>query len=175
MVVTNAAVVKPRSADELANSLREAAAAGKAVTPVGGGRAATMGGPLEPREIRPVSPARSVQLARSYRRRAARWRLVRAAATALRLRARFHDRHSRRAARRQARERRRARRQECLRLRPDEAARRRPRLARHHRGGVVQGLPTPTARHHRRIPRRLACCRSGAVAAHGAGRARAVL
>src|SRR5437762_4917931 len=47
MVVTNAAVVKPRSADELANSLREAAAAGKAVTPVGGGRAATMGGPLE--------------------------------------------------------------------------------------------------------------------------------
>src|SRR5256714_6745651 len=47
MVVTNAAVVKPRSADELANTLREAAAAGKSVTPVGGGRAANMGGPLE--------------------------------------------------------------------------------------------------------------------------------
>ena len=46
-MVTNVAVVKPRSADELANTLREAAAAGKVVTPVGGGRAATMGGPLE--------------------------------------------------------------------------------------------------------------------------------
>jgi len=44
MVVTNVAVVKPRSADELANSLREAAAAGKTVTPIGGGRAASMGG-----------------------------------------------------------------------------------------------------------------------------------
>ena len=47
MVVTNVAVVKPRSADELASSLREAAAAGKSVTPIGGGRAATMGGLLE--------------------------------------------------------------------------------------------------------------------------------
>ena len=47
MVVTNVAVVKPRSADELANMLREAAETGKAVTPVGGGRAATMGGLLE--------------------------------------------------------------------------------------------------------------------------------
>ncbi len=47
MVVTNVAVVKPRTADELANSLREAATAGKTVTPVGGGRAVTMGGLLE--------------------------------------------------------------------------------------------------------------------------------
>src|SRR5258706_1124140 len=47
MVVTNVAVVKPRSADELAETLHDAAAAGKAVTPVGGGRASTMGGPLE--------------------------------------------------------------------------------------------------------------------------------
>ncbi len=47
MVVTNVAVMTPRSADELAETLREAAAAGKAVTPVGGGRAATMGGLLE--------------------------------------------------------------------------------------------------------------------------------
>jgi glycolate dehydrogenase FAD-binding subunit len=47
MVVTNVEVVKPRSADELANTLREAAVAGKAVTPVGGGRAATIGGVLE--------------------------------------------------------------------------------------------------------------------------------
>jgi glycolate oxidase FAD binding subunit len=47
MVVTNVAVVKPRSADELANTLREAGATGKAVTPVGGGRAVTMGGLLE--------------------------------------------------------------------------------------------------------------------------------
>ena len=47
MVVTNVAVVKPRSADEVASTLRDAEAAGKAVTPVGGGRAATMGGPLE--------------------------------------------------------------------------------------------------------------------------------
>jgi glycolate oxidase FAD binding subunit len=47
MVVTNAAVLKPRSADEVAGMLREAAATGKAVTPVGGGRASTMGGPLE--------------------------------------------------------------------------------------------------------------------------------
>jgi glycolate oxidase FAD binding subunit len=47
MVVTNVAVVKPRSADELANTLREAAGTGKAVTPVGGGRAATMGGLME--------------------------------------------------------------------------------------------------------------------------------
>src|SRR5437762_1169715 len=46
MVVTNAAVVKPRSADELANSLREAAAAGKAVTPVGGVRVALPDGKL---------------------------------------------------------------------------------------------------------------------------------
>ncbi len=46
MVVTNVAVVKPRSADEVANTLREAAATRKAVTPVGGGRAATMGGLL---------------------------------------------------------------------------------------------------------------------------------
>ncbi len=47
MVVTNVAVVSPRSADEVANTLREAAATGRAVTPVGGGRAATMGGHLE--------------------------------------------------------------------------------------------------------------------------------
>ena len=46
-MVTNVAVEKPRTADELANTLREAAAAGKAVTPVGGGRAAQMGGVLE--------------------------------------------------------------------------------------------------------------------------------
>jgi len=46
-VVTNVAVVRPRSADELAKTLREAAEAGKAVTPVGGGRAATMGGLLD--------------------------------------------------------------------------------------------------------------------------------
>jgi glycolate oxidase FAD binding subunit len=47
MVVTSVAVLSPRSGDEVANTLREAAAAGKAVTPVGGGRAATMGGLLE--------------------------------------------------------------------------------------------------------------------------------
>src|SRR5713101_443180 len=47
MVVTNVAVISPRSADEVANALREAAATGRAVTPVGGGRAATMGGHLE--------------------------------------------------------------------------------------------------------------------------------
>jgi glycolate oxidase FAD binding subunit len=51
MVVTNVAVVKPRSADEVANALREAAATGKAVTPVGGGRAATMGGLLEKSDV----------------------------------------------------------------------------------------------------------------------------
>ncbi len=41
------AVEKPRTAEELANTLREAAAAGKAVSPVGGGRAAAMGGVLD--------------------------------------------------------------------------------------------------------------------------------
>jgi glycolate oxidase FAD binding subunit len=51
MVVTNVAVVSPRSADEVANTLREAAATGKAVTPVGGGRAATMGGLLARSDI----------------------------------------------------------------------------------------------------------------------------
>jgi glycolate oxidase FAD binding subunit len=47
MVVMNVDVVKPRSADEVAQLLREAAEAGKAVTPVGGGRAMTMGGPAD--------------------------------------------------------------------------------------------------------------------------------
>ena len=41
------AVEKPRTEAELARLLREAAAAGKAVVPVGGGRASGMGGPLE--------------------------------------------------------------------------------------------------------------------------------
>ncbi len=40
-------VEKPRTAEELAGVLREAATAGKAVTPVGGGRASNMGGVLE--------------------------------------------------------------------------------------------------------------------------------
>ena len=44
--MTTPAVEKPRSAEELATTLREAAAAGKAVTPIGGGRAAGMGGVL---------------------------------------------------------------------------------------------------------------------------------
>lgn len=46
-MVSNVAVEKPRTADELANTLREAAHAGKAVVPVGGGRASEMGGVLE--------------------------------------------------------------------------------------------------------------------------------
>ncbi|HET7467334.1 MAG TPA: FAD-binding oxidoreductase [Candidatus Dormibacteraeota bacterium] len=45
MVVRSVAVEKPRTAEELASTLRDAASAGKAVTPVGGGRAAGMGGP----------------------------------------------------------------------------------------------------------------------------------
>ena len=51
MVVTNVAAVSPRSADEVANTLREAAGAGRAVTPVGGGRAASMGGLLARSDI----------------------------------------------------------------------------------------------------------------------------
>lgn len=51
MVVTNVAVVSPRSADEVANTLREADATGRAVTPVGAGRATTMGGVLERSDI----------------------------------------------------------------------------------------------------------------------------
>ena len=47
MVVTTPVVEKPRTAEELAGVLREAAAAGKAVVPVGGGRASGMGGVLE--------------------------------------------------------------------------------------------------------------------------------
>jgi glycolate oxidase FAD binding subunit len=49
VVVTGAAVAveRPGTADELARLLYEAAAAGKAVTPVGGRRASGMGGPLE--------------------------------------------------------------------------------------------------------------------------------
>ena len=46
-MVRSIAVEKPRTADELAATLRDAASAGKAVTAVGGGRAATMGGVLE--------------------------------------------------------------------------------------------------------------------------------
>ena len=46
-MVTAPAVEKPRTAEELATTLREAAAAGKAVTPIGGRRAAGMGGVLE--------------------------------------------------------------------------------------------------------------------------------
>jgi len=47
MVVSSITVEKPRTAEELANTLREAADAGKAVAPVGGGRASEMGGVLE--------------------------------------------------------------------------------------------------------------------------------
>jgi glycolate oxidase FAD binding subunit len=47
-VVVNApAVEKPATAEDLARRLGEAAAAGSAVVPVGGGRASAMGGPLE--------------------------------------------------------------------------------------------------------------------------------
>ncbi len=46
-MVSNIAVDRPRTAEELAATLREAASAGKAVTPVGGGRATSMGGPLQ--------------------------------------------------------------------------------------------------------------------------------
>lgn len=45
-MVSTISVEQPRTADELASTLRDAAAAGKAVTPVGGGRAAGMGGLL---------------------------------------------------------------------------------------------------------------------------------
>lgn len=47
MVVRSITVEKPRTSEELAGILRDAAAQGKAVTPVGAGRAAGMGGPLE--------------------------------------------------------------------------------------------------------------------------------
>jgi glycolate oxidase FAD binding subunit len=46
-----AAVEKPATAEELANRLREAAARGLAVVPVGGGRAEAMGGPLERNDV----------------------------------------------------------------------------------------------------------------------------
>ncbi len=45
MVVKATSVEKPRTAEELAATLREASAAGSAVMPVGGGRARGMGGP----------------------------------------------------------------------------------------------------------------------------------
>ena len=47
MVVTNATIVKPRTAEELASALRDAAQASKAVVPVGGGRASGMGTPAQ--------------------------------------------------------------------------------------------------------------------------------
>jgi glycolate oxidase FAD binding subunit len=47
VVVSVAAVEKPATADEVARRLREAADAGLAVVPVGGGRASAMGDPLE--------------------------------------------------------------------------------------------------------------------------------
>ena len=47
MVVSSITVEKPRTPEELANTLCEAADAGKAVAPVGGGRASEMGGVLD--------------------------------------------------------------------------------------------------------------------------------
>jgi glycolate oxidase FAD binding subunit len=47
VVVTQAAVERPRSAEELAATLRQAARDHLAVVPVGGGRASRMGNPLE--------------------------------------------------------------------------------------------------------------------------------
>ena len=47
MVVSNITVEKPRTAEELAATLRDAAAADKAITPVGGGMASGIGGVLE--------------------------------------------------------------------------------------------------------------------------------
>ncbi|HEV2476847.1 MAG TPA: FAD-binding oxidoreductase [Candidatus Dormibacteraeota bacterium] len=51
MVVTDPAVEKPSSAEELARILSEAATARHAVVPVGGGRASGMGNPLERRDV----------------------------------------------------------------------------------------------------------------------------
>ena len=50
-MVSTVSLEKPRTAHELAAMLREAAATGKAVTPVGGGRAAGMGGLLERSDV----------------------------------------------------------------------------------------------------------------------------
>jgi glycolate oxidase FAD binding subunit len=47
VVVTPVSVEKPRTVEELANTLREASAANRAVVPVGGGRASGMGGVLD--------------------------------------------------------------------------------------------------------------------------------
>jgi glycolate oxidase FAD binding subunit len=47
VVVNNIAVEKPRTVEELAATLRDAAAAGKAITPVGGRMASGIGGVLE--------------------------------------------------------------------------------------------------------------------------------
>jgi glycolate oxidase FAD binding subunit len=51
VVVKEIAVAKPRTADELAGMLKEAAAAGRSVVPVGGGRASAMGGALERSDV----------------------------------------------------------------------------------------------------------------------------
>jgi FAD/FMN-containing dehydrogenase len=47
VVVTSPAVEKPATAEELARCLHDAAEAGLAVVPVGGGRASAMGDALE--------------------------------------------------------------------------------------------------------------------------------
>jgi glycolate dehydrogenase FAD-binding subunit len=51
VVVTSPTVEKPASAEELARTLAQAAAARLAVVPVGGGRASGMGNPLERRDV----------------------------------------------------------------------------------------------------------------------------